>query len=156
MDEFRAARVIASYVDFDNEVPTRSIIRRAFSLGHIVCVPRRHEGSFVLSFHRITDLGELILGEKGIMEPKASAPRVHPKKIDLVLVPGVGFDRHGNRLGFGSGYFDNSLPKMPSAFKVGLSYESCVMAKLPTEPHDHRMDALVTEKKVRRFGKSAQ
>ncbi|MDO8625622.1 MAG: 5-formyltetrahydrofolate cyclo-ligase [Candidatus Diapherotrites archaeon] len=151
MPQFQSARVIASYVDFDNEPPTRQILKHALSEGKKVCVPRRHEGKFVLSFHPIADLSELAVAEKGIMEPKAASARISAKKIDLVLVPGVAFDKKGNRLGFGSGYFDNTLPKMTNAFKVGLSFESFVLKKIPTEPQDVKMDALVAEKKIRFF-----
>jgi 5-formyltetrahydrofolate cyclo-ligase len=106
---------------------------------------------------RLEAISELVPGTFGILEPTAELrelpPRqVLPSQIDLALVPGVVFDRQGNRLGYGRGFYDRLLRQLPrEVLRVGLAFECQVVEELPVEPHDERMDWLVTEAGVRRF-----
>ena len=65
--------------------------------------------------------------------------------IDLVIVPGVAFDRDGNRLGRGKGYYDRLLPRIPSAYKVGICFPFQIIEEVPAEPFDIRMDEIITQ-----------
>ena len=65
--------------------------------------------------------------------------------IDLVIVPGVAFDRDGNRLGRGKGYYDRLLPRIPSAYKVGICFPFQIVEEVPAEPFDIRMDEIITQ-----------
>ena len=89
----------------------------------------------------------LVPGSFGILEPD---PRAHPEvvaleEIDLAFVPGLGFDPAGRRLGYGHGYFDRSLAAMTNATKLGLAFSYQIVGRLPEEPHDQRVQAIVTE-----------
>jgi 5-formyltetrahydrofolate cyclo-ligase len=91
----------------------------------------------------------LVLGSTRALEPPASAPIVPPREVDLVCVPGVAFDTRGGRLGRGRGHYDATLALLPrSAFRVGLAFESQIVPAVPAEPHDERLDAVVTEARV--------
>ncbi len=85
----------------------------------------------------------------GMQQPVDSGPRVALHEIDLILVPGLAFDRSGARLGRGAGYYDRVLAdKRGDAIAVGVTTDSRVVDVVPTEPHDHHMDYLVTESGV--------
>jgi 5-formyltetrahydrofolate cyclo-ligase len=76
---------------------------------------------------------------------------VDPATLDLVLVPGVAFDRRGGRLGFGGGYYDRFLPTTP-ALRVGVTYDECLCDALPCGEHDQRMDWVLTPTQEIRCG----
>ncbi len=152
LKEFQSAKSIATFVDFENEPPTKPVIEKALEMGKTVLVPRTNSNEKTLSFHAIQKLSELKPNKRGILEPSIEKTELKPHEIDLVLVPGLVFDENGHRLGSGQGYFDRVLPKMKKAFRIGLAFEEFVIAKLPAEAHDAKMDALITEKKPRFFG----
>jgi len=69
--------------------------------------------------------------------------------LDLVIVPGVAFDRKGHRLGFGAGYYDRFLPKLrPGVKKIAVAFEVQLVDSVPAEEHDIRMDAILTEEQL--------
>jgi len=78
-----------------------------------------------------------------MLEPAADLPVIDPATLDVVLVPGVAFDRQGGRLGFGGGYYDRLLPTTP-ALRIGVTYDECLCDALPCGEHDQRMDWIVT------------
>jgi len=79
----------------------------------------------------------------GMLEPAADLSPVDASMLDIVLVPGIAFDRHGGRLGFGGGFYDRFLPTTP-ALRVGVTYDHCLAASLPMTEHDQRMDWVFT------------
>jgi len=104
-----------------------------------------------LSLHRVADIAGLRRGSLGIREPGADCPRVEPGDIEVVLVPGLAFGRDGTRLGRGGGYFDRLLPRL-RARRVGACFALQLFDTVPTEPHDARVDAVVTEEGCLRVG----
>lgn len=92
----------------------------------------------------------------GFPQPLATAPRVAPQDIGVVLVPGLAFDRFGGRLGHGKGYYDRFLPKLQSAIRIGISAEALVLPRLRVEAHDLSMHWLATEAGVTRVGTAPQ
>lgn len=88
-------------------------------------------------------------GAFGIPEPAAIKPLKSYKSIIAVLVPGIAFDMKGNRLGFGGGYFDRFLKKLPGrALKIALAFSGQIVKTVPKEPHDVKMDYIITENGV--------
>lgn len=141
---YRSSRTIMIYVDFQNEVETRSIINRALEEGKIIAVPLTGP-NFSLMSVKIESLDDLEAGTKGILEPK-KINIVENKKLDLVIVPGVTFDRNGNRLGYGLAYYDRFLKQLsPSTMIVALAYGFQVVQALPFEAHDQKMNLIITE-----------
>ena len=108
----------------------------------------------MLGLWRLEDLSELVPGTWGILEPPrarwAEPGRVvDPKTLDLVMVPGVGFDLQGGRLGNGAGYYDRLLDSIRVDTVVsGVCYESQIFTKIPMDEHDIYMDYVITEQAV--------
>lgn len=93
------------------------------------------------------DPDRLVRHRFGMLEPAANLPVVDPATVDVVLVPGVAFDRRGGRLGFGGGYYDRFLPTTP-ALRVGIAFDQCLAEELPCGRHDQRMDWVATPTEI--------
>ena len=142
---FPSARSLAVFVSFGKEIETHAIIRQLLANGRQVCVPAFHGGKYVAS--AIEDFDQnLVAGKLGILEPK-QLHHVPVTRPDVWLVPGLAFDRCGNRLGRGKGYFD-ALLQHATGVKIALVHDFQLLNEVPTEPHDIRMDFIVTEKQV--------
>lgn len=90
--------------------------------------------------------GELVEGPKGIREPGPGQAAVAIEELEVVVVPGLGFTRSGDRLGRGAGFYDRFLARLsPGTVTVGLAISAQMRDDLPTEPTDRRVDWLVTE-----------
>jgi 5-formyltetrahydrofolate cyclo-ligase len=146
---FQRARCIQTYVALRYEVDTHELIRRLLREGKQVAVPRV-AGDNELQQYRLNNFSELQIGAFGILEPP-SDPRlaglVTPAQFDLVLVPGLAFDRAGRRLGAGKGYYDRFLAGI-NAPKIALAFAFQIFARVPVEAHDQRVDMIVTEKEM--------
>jgi 5-formyltetrahydrofolate cyclo-ligase len=141
--EARRLRRIAVYAALPDEISLGSLCAWLAPQAELA-FPRLCEARLVL--HRVQSLADLRTGAFGILEPSADAPVAEPTALELILVPGLLFDRSGGRLGRGRGLYDRLLAEVgPTCTKVGVSREERVVASLPLEPHDVRMDALVTE-----------
>ena len=99
-----------------------------------------------LSLFCIENAEELHKGAYGILEPSTKRP-VAENDIDVIIVPGLAFDRRGGRMGFGAGYYDRLLIKT-NAVKIGLCYDFQLMDSVPSEEHDVPMDYIITEKEI--------
>ncbi len=129
---------VLTYLAFRNEPDLSSLFGL---LPHVQwVVPRIEEGQLALHPY---DPTRLVRHRFGMLEPAADLPPVDPLTLDLVLVPGVAFDRRGGRLGFGGGYYDRFLLTTP-ALRVGVTYDECLADALPCDEHDQRMDWIVT------------
>ncbi|MFO7765101.1 MAG: 5-formyltetrahydrofolate cyclo-ligase [Pelovirga sp.] len=140
---FAAVNSVALYRPIRNETATDDIFAAAVSQGKTVFFPRV-EGE-TLHFVPIGSLDQLVAGSFGISEPPADlvVPDLMP---DMILVPGVAFDRRGHRLGYGRGFYDRYLSACPAEVcKVGLSYSFQLCDAIPVDDHDQGLDALVTD-----------
>lgn len=149
-DWFVSARLLLVYSPFRGEVETALIVKEALRAGKRLALPRVEQEPRRLWLHAWSGaVGDLCSGAFGILEPSADWALVEPGTVDLVVVPGVAFDRHGTRLGYGGGYFDRTLPLIrqanPAARLVGLGYGFAVVPDLPRDPHDMPVDAVATE-----------
>jgi len=149
MDEFRNAESILFYVSYDNEVYTHEMIRESLSIGKEVVVPKSDTTHNTLLLHVITDWNDLEQGTYDILEPKKqSIQKIDVESIDLILVPGVVFDIHGNRIGHGKGYYDRLLKTSHPVPYLGLAFEFQIVENIETEEHDERIDIIVTEERI--------
>lgn len=143
---FAAANQILIYIAFRGEVGTERIARAAVAAGKGLVLPRVVKEPRGLVLHAYSgDPATLAPGAYGIMEPRPAWPVLAPAEVDLVVVPGVAFDRSGGRLGYGGGYYDRLLPGLRHARLVGLAFECQVVDRLPHDPHDMSVDGLATE-----------
>ena len=142
---FKRAKSVMIYLAFGNEVLTHAILLRALSLAKRVCVPKVEKNLRNLRAYQIKNLKrDLTKGAYGILEPKTkSLKEIHPGELDLILVPGLGFDLSGGRLGRGEGYFDRFLKASPKAVKIGLAYSEQILKEVPTASHDIRMNKII-------------
>jgi 5-formyltetrahydrofolate cyclo-ligase len=155
LEELEHARTVASYSAVGYEVPTDGLRHALEDRGVRVALPRVAEGALVL--HQIAPGQTPSPGYRGIPEPDADHPRVSPEEIDLFVVPGVLFDRLGNRLGRGGGHYDRLLAAArPDANRVGLCYADHVVDSVPVEPWDAPVDVVVTDREVIRVAPPRQ
>lgn len=147
LEPYQRARLLHTYVaSKDNEVDTAGLIRQRLARGQEVAVPVVQPGTRILRHALIQHLDQLRPGRWGLLEPAADHPcwLEDLARIDLVVVPGLAFDRRGNRLGLGGGYYDRFLARV-NAPKAGLIYSELLLDALPAETHDIPMDLVVTE-----------
>lgn len=143
---YQAARTIALYAPIRGEVPTRDILVAALADGKVVCYPLSHVHGRILSFRAITSEAELEPGRLGVREPTSASELIAVEKIDLFVVPGLGFTRDGKRLGRGGGYYDATLKAATErSRRVGLAFSEQVVDEIPVNSDDVLMDLVVTE-----------
>ena len=142
------AHLVALYAPLGTEVDALELSRLLGSARTVY--PRALRGSHRLAFARCTPR-ELVRGAFGAREPPASAVAVELAEVDCVVLPGIGFSEKGHRLGRGGGFYDATLAGMATARRVGLAFEVQVLKEIPFEPHDARLDAIVTESRTLLF-----
>lgn len=141
------------YAAVGAEAPTRPLAEKLMAAGVEVCLPRlKKDRPGEMEIARVSDWGALVPGPFfGIPQPADDVPALAPERLSMVVVPGVGFDRAGRRLGNGGGYYDRFLPQLPErAARVGWAFLLQVVEQLPEEAHDCRVDIIVTEEGVLR------
>jgi len=150
---FTEHQIVLIYCNYQSEVATLPLLHRCLAEGKTVCVPLAVPQDSRLLAVAITDpLLDLAPGYKGIPEPVSSLREskvLSPECLDVVIVPGAVFDRVGNRLGYGGGYYDRFLAQAaPQAVRIGLAYSGQLVDRIPALSHDVPMDVLITEKEV--------
>jgi 5-formyltetrahydrofolate cyclo-ligase len=139
---FSKARSIGAYCAFGSEIRTNEIIDNAISGGKTVSLPTV-EGKNI-RFYEYTNRKYLVRGRFGIMEP---LPYGETTDMDLLIVPGVAFDKTGSRLGYGKAYYDRYLTNS-QAYSIGLAYSFQLTDSIPQHPHDRKVNAVATEKGI--------
>jgi 5-formyltetrahydrofolate cyclo-ligase len=148
-DLFRRAMNLVLYSAVHNEVITDTVASHALNEGKTLIYPRI-EGNH-LAFVAVQRLSDLYPGAFGILEPIGSA-LVPIEQLDLIVVPGVVFDRVGHRLGYGRGYYDRALAVCRAdCLKVGFAYDFQVIESLPAADHDQTLSVLITESRMLEF-----
>lgn len=149
--EFRGADTILFYVGKCSEVKTEGMIKDALKQRKNVLVPITDKENRRLLLSELKDFDrELAPGEFGVLEPKKEYARIHGKEgVDLIIAPGIAFDSHGGRVGYGLGYYDSLLSEFSEDVrKIGLAYEFQVVDNVPKTKYDRLMDKIITEERV--------
>ena len=132
---------IAVYLASKDEIDLTDFISSALSFGCALVAPRWNGTEYELA--RFTDLGALVAGPHGILEPPAG-PVVRSGDVQAWLVPGLAFTKDGLRLGYGGGWYDRLLAGVPKRVpKIGVAYSFQAVDELPREPHDIRLTDVV-------------
>ncbi|MFO0751945.1 MAG: 5-formyltetrahydrofolate cyclo-ligase [Thermodesulfovibrionales bacterium] len=148
LSAFQSARFVLLYASFRSEVDTFGILRFCLEKGKRVALPRVDAAKGELFLYEIRDMNDLATGCWGILEPIPASERERGvQEMDLIVVPGVAFDEQRNRLGYGKGYYDRLL-REKRAEAVALAYEEQIVASLPAEEHDVKMDSIITDQRV--------
>jgi len=153
LPQVRKANFIMAYMAFKNEVSTVEIIEKLLFRGKKVLLPYVVPKKKLIIPALIENVHtDLVKGSYGILEPNPNdIKEVEPSKIDVVLVPGVAFDLRGNRLGYGSGYYDRFLIKCrQDAVFIALAYHFQVLDDLShvVETHDQKVHYIVTDREA--------
>ena len=138
---YRDARALYAYLSYNQEVRTAPILRRAWQDGKRVAVPR--VAGEALEFLWLEPDSPLASGYRGIPEPIGGERADDPTA--LLLMPGLAFDPHGNRLGYGGGFYDRFLAQEPKHPTVALCYGFQLLPQLTPEPHDLPVDAVISQ-----------
>lgn len=143
--EFRRVKRVMFYLSFDGEVNTADMIKEAQKLGKIVAVPVCKKNRITIRPCILPLEGKLRKGPYGVCEP-AIKKSVSLKHLDLVIVPGVAFDKKGNRLGRGKGCYDHFLKKLipnNSVSTIGLAFDFQILPVIPATKRDVTVDRVI-------------
>jgi 5-formyltetrahydrofolate cyclo-ligase len=148
---YQHARVVLGYMAFDHEVLTDGLMQQTMASGKQLVLPMVLGDRQEMALYVIEDLGcDVAPGYRGILEPQPRRTRaVAPETLELALIPGIAFDLRGGRLGFGTGFYDRLLSRLPQGIPtVGLAFDFQVIPRLPCQPHDMLLEAIVTEHRI--------
>lgn len=143
LPQIKKAKSVLLYYPHKNEINTLPLINAFLKQGKTVLLPKVEGLNIIPVIFK--DLSQLKEGYAGIKEPEGKA--ISPEEIDIVIVPGVAFDKKGHRLGYGKGYYDRFLSKT-NALKIGLAYDFQIVENLPAEEHDVPLDLIITPTQI--------
>ena len=129
------------YYSLPDEVDTHTLVDSLLMSGKHILLPRV-TGEGTMELRRYTGPSDLAQGAYNIMEPTGEVFDNYTD-IDLAVIPGVAFDKDGNRMGRGKGYYDRLLPKLANTYKIGICLPFQLVEKIPTDKHDVRMDEVL-------------
>jgi len=154
---YRQAETVMWYISCKSEVETRQALLHELATAKRLVIPyctKDEQAHNKLGLWLLEDFAELVPGTWGILEPPRhrwgeSGKEISPEQLDCIMVPGVGFDHQGRRLGNGGGYYDRLLSRVRSdTVLTAVCYESQLFEQIAVELHDVAMDYVITEKAV--------
>lgn len=148
---FLEARIVLLYVEGENEVRTKNILKRALTVSKILVLPAFEPERFKTSILKVDHLEkDLQPGPRGMAQPNPARCKLVPvQKIDIAIIPGLAFDEKGGRIGSGRGYYDRLIPELPpTTRKVALAFEEQIIPQVPSESHDKHVDIIITDKRI--------
>lgn len=145
LPECRAASVVMGFLPMSDELDTSPLLAELIRLGKAVCVPRTLVKEGRMLPVRLRDISDLRTGEYGILEPSVQEPCA-PASIDFILLPGRAFDKAGNRLGRGGGFYDRFLSHDAlRAARCGICFSCQLLDSVPHVATDMPVGIVVTE-----------
>lgn len=141
-------QIIMVYVAKDPEVETLVYINKMLAAGKTIVVPIIEKETHTLRLSRLTSVADLRPSTFSVPEPIGAEKPIDPSGVECVILPMVGFDRAGNRLGYGAGYYDRFLTVYSMLYKIGIAYSCQEIETVPTEVHDVCMDEIITETEI--------
>ena len=140
---FKAAKTLLLYHSLPDEVDTRHFVEQLAADGKQVLLPVVVDGENMI-LREYTGPQDLKEGAFHIMEPVGKLfPESSYHQIEVTVIPGMGFDGKGNRLGRGKGYYDRLLQKLPHIYKIGICFDFQKLEEVPTEDTDIPMDEVI-------------
>lgn len=142
--EWRQSLNILLFAPLLDELDVWPLLELGIAQGKTICLPSIQPASDAYGCRVVRDPSrDLVIGRFGIREPSLDRPLLLGNRLDLTLVPGVGFDLHGCRLGRGKGFYDRLLLGVEGV-KCGAVFDQCVVDEVPVEPHDIRVNCILT------------
>lgn len=138
------------FLSLPGEPDLTGLIEGAIARGQVVCAPRTNWHQRTMEAARIVSLADdIVMGRHSVREPRPDAPVVAVEELSAVLVPGLGFDRMGGRLGRSAGFYDRFLGRAGlRARRIGVAFDAGILDRVPMDPWDVPMDLIVTESEV--------
>ncbi|MDV0443442.1 5-formyltetrahydrofolate cyclo-ligase [Methanocorpusculaceae archaeon Cs1] len=136
---------VFAYVSKEPEVESLVIINSLLGAGKTVIVPIIDTKTKTLRLSYLTSVADLEPGTFQVPEPLSAEIPADIDKIEIALLPLIGFDRSGNRIGYGAGYYDRFFDVYPDIPRIGLAYACQEVDRIPAESYDRKMDWIVTE-----------
>ena len=151
--QIQSAHTILFFAPLADELDVWPVLEESLAMGKVVALPFFDPAKGRYTARRIENATvDIVTARFGVREPVASCAEIPFMGFDLVLVPGLAFDLSGNRLGRGRGFYDRMLENA-SGIKCGVGYDFQLMEKVPTEPHDAKVNFIITPTRcVRRKG----
>lgn len=149
LPQLETAKTVMVYLSFGAEVDTHRLTEALLAQGKTVCAPLCQPNDCSMTPYYFDGISLLQQGAYGILEPKAER-EANVSEIDVVLVPGCVFGENFHRIGYGKGYYDRFLPKLPRALKIGLCYDCCLVPQVEGDITDSVTDMIVTERQILR------
>ncbi|MFN0118645.1 MAG: 5-formyltetrahydrofolate cyclo-ligase [Elusimicrobiota bacterium] len=140
---YKKAKTIATFIGFASEVDTWPLIEKAWKDSKNVLIPVTDRGFHEPYFALLKKSDRLKKTSQGPLEFADIKPPFHLKKIDVVIVPGLGFDSNGYRIGYGGGVYDRILLKTPKAHHIGFFFKEQKLHAIPREKHDLPLDLVI-------------
>ena len=142
-DSYKNALVIGLYSNLSDEVSTKELIDYSFSIGKIIALPKVEDD--VINFYKIDKDETLLNGKYSIKEPNGKKENYLSKdKLDLIIVPGICFNKSGYRIGFGKGYYDKYLENNLVS-TIGVCYKELLVDLEFNEYHDQKVNKVITD-----------
>ena len=138
---------VSAYWPMRSEADPRPILETLHQRGLPLCLPAIVEKRMI--FRRWAPYEPIVPGGFGTLVPSPAEPEVKPT---ILLVPLAAFDRRGYRIGYGKGYYDRALTELAPTISIGIGYGAQEIDAVPDEPHDRRLDWIVTERETLRCG----
>lgn len=143
---YQAAEYIMLYMAMQDEVQLDELIAMVLKDGKKAVIPLV-TGAGLMEAVELSDMADLVPDKYGIKTVSEEKQRlIAPDKIDLIIVPGVAFDKAGHRLGMGGGFYDRFMLRASRAVRAALAYDCQLLAAVPAEVHDLTVDYIITEK----------
>jgi 5-formyltetrahydrofolate cyclo-ligase len=139
-----SAHTVLFFAPMPDELDIWPVLELSLALGTNCALPFFDGKKKIYGAREIKNAAaDIVIGKFGVREPAAGCAEIPLDKFDLMLVPGMAFDLQGNRLGRGKGFYDRFLAKT-SGVKCGVGHDFQLLEKIPTEPHDAKVDFILT------------
>lgn len=149
-EEYRRADVLLTYVNYQSEVITTSLIEHSLADKKSVFTPKVIEND--MDFYRISGMESLTKGYRGILEPTGNEIFEKSNAYTLMIMPGAVFDEKCHRIGYGKGFYDRYLMRMKNLHidihTMALCFDCQVLCLIPYERHDRKPELIITEKRT--------
>ena len=146
---YKSAKTIMTFISFGAEVDTHEFIKESIKKGKRIVVPITVPETKQLKLSEVLNFDELEIGFYNILTPKEEFIRyVDPSEVDLIIVPGVAFDKCGYRIGYGGGYYDRFLSNLDHVTKISLAFNMQLIDKIPRDHFDIPVNYIITEKEI--------
>jgi 5-formyltetrahydrofolate cyclo-ligase len=148
MPLIRDHETVMAYTSKEKEVNTQPIITRLLERGNPLIVPIIVKEDVSLRLSYLRDPAVLVPSTFGVPEPIGSEIPAQGGEVETILLPMLGFDRTGGRIGYGAGYYDRFLERFPDLRRIGLAFSCQEISSLPLDDTDVRMDHIITEEGI--------